>query len=46
MPGIGELADLIKATFGYCQIEEDIKTVPLSPPPEDLKSWKKGKRTT
>jgi hypothetical protein len=44
LPGIGELADKVKEVFGYCQIEEDIPTVPLSPPPEDLKPWKKDKR--
>jgi hypothetical protein len=32
LPGITELADLVRERFGYCQIEHDMKTTPLSPP--------------
>ncbi len=47
LPGVGNLAELIKGRFGYCQIEDDIRTVPLSPPiqtKKDLLGQSKSKR--
>lgn len=32
LPGICELADLFKQKWGYCQIEHDMPTIPVSPP--------------
>jgi hypothetical protein len=47
LPGAGNLSELIKGRFGYCQIEDDIRTVPLSPPiqtKKELLGQSKSKR--